>query len=331
MDAKTPDSEALVSTQTHTSAIGAPNQTTNALVTPDIFRRPLSGQLRGLLSLVRPHQWVKSLLVIPLALATTPRTSPATAVQLMTAVAMFIVAASLTYVGNDLMDRHRDRLHPVKKLRPIASGRVSVPMAVLLALSLLGVLVATARWTSPTPWWPVICYLGLNVAYSLGLKNVPLLDIFIVAAGFVLRAVQGCLAANAPVDVWLIICVFTVCLLLVVGKRRSEFHLAKTAHRPSLVGYSVQYLEYLLVITAGLGLVAGMMFVGEGQGALGSKVSLLVSAPCALFAVARYLQLVVVGHEGEDPSRLLIRDRVLVLTAVIWGLLLATAPLLLRG
>ncbi|MFC7478772.1 UbiA prenyltransferase family protein [Luedemannella flava] len=172
------------------------------------------------------------------------------------AVLGFILASSAVYIINDIADRHRDRVHPKKRLRPIASGRVPVPLAYAYGALVSAALVAVVLGGPAIAWWPLGVYLVLNVAYTRGLKHVPLVDVFVVALGFVLRVVQGYLAAEVPVQSWLLIAVFAVCLLMILGKRRHEVGAGGLAHRPSLRGYSSQYLEYLIVLCAVLAISA---------------------------------------------------------------------------
>jgi decaprenyl-phosphate phosphoribosyltransferase len=278
---------------------------------------------RELLSLTRPGQWPKSLLAVPLALVGAHQLTVTGLIRLGWAVVLFVLASALVYVWNDIADRERDRLHPTKSARPIAGGRVTVPTAAAFGVA-LALLLAAALLAAPVgTWWPLPVYLVLNVAYSRWLKHVPLVDVFIVAAGFILRVVQGYLAVGAAISVWLLISVFSLSLLLILGKRRFEFSAAGVEHRPSLRGYSAQYLEYLLVLTAVISVTAFLSYLGGGAfGAPYADAALMVSAPCAIFALARYLQLVVVQQGGDEPVRVLMRDRVLIVNSVVWCALL---------
>lgn len=286
---------------------------------------------RDLIALARPVHWTKSFLVVPIALLDAPQWTLAPIGRILWSVAAFVLAASAVYVGNDIADRHRDRHHPVKRLRPIASGRVPVPVALGYCAALC-VLLALVLITGPSGQaWPVLGYLALNVAYSRGLKHVPLIEAGAVAGGFVLRALQGYVATGVPPSGWLLVTIFTGCLMLVVGKRRQELLEAGTAHRPSLRGYSVELAGHLLQLTGGVTLISGLLYIrSEAPFGPYGLAATLVSVPFALFAMSRYLQMVLVQGRGGDPVRVLLGDRMTVVATVLWGGALVVAILLAR-
>jgi len=289
------------------------------------------GLARDLIRLIRPHQWPKNLLVIPLALVDVPRMSLGVLARVGWAVLVFTLASAVVYVWNDAVDRHRDRAHPVKRHRPIASGRISLRVAWAYGIGLAGLLLAAVVAGPAIPWWPLAVYLALNVAYSRWLKFVPLVDVFVVAAGFVLRAVQGYVATAVEISSWLVIAVFALCLLLILGKRRNELAVSGSEHRPALRAYSAQYLEYLIVLCATLAVTAFLCYLREGALVVPyTDVALLVSVPFATFGLARYLQVVVVQREGGEPVRVLLRDPMLVAAAALWGSLLGLVVLAAR-
>ncbi|MET8509455.1 UbiA prenyltransferase family protein [Streptomyces sp. NPDC004787] len=295
------------------------------------------GLLADLTALVRPGQWTKNLVVVPLGLLGAPRLDGSALAGALAALVVFTLASALVYLVNDLGDRDRDRRHPEKRHRPIAAGRIGVGTAVAFATALALLLAATVGATvttgvaAPADWWPVAAYVALNAAYSKGLKHVPLLDVFVVALGFVLRLAQGCLASGNPVPSWLALGVFTLCLLLVLGKRRHEMAVGGVLHRPALRGYTVGFLDQLLGLTAVLAAVSYVLHVQSSEvfGPHGPLVAVL-TAPCALFGLARYLQLVVVDAGGGNPTRALFADRTTVTNALLWAALLAAAWLLGR-
>ncbi|MGA5497258.1 UbiA prenyltransferase family protein [Streptomyces cinereoruber] len=286
---------------------------------------PPPGRLADLVSLVRPGQWTKNAVVVPLGLLAAPRLDGGALGGTLAAVGVFTLASALIYLVNDIGDRDRDRRHPEKRHRPIAAGRTSVATAVSFAALLAVLLMATAGLTvltgtvAPADWWPVAAYVALNAAYSKGLKHVPLLDVFVVALGFVLRLVQGCLAAGNPVPSWLVLCVLSLCLLLILGKRRHEMAVGGVLHRPALRGYTLGFLDQLLAFTAVLTAVSYVLQIQTTPafGTHGPLVAVL-TAPFALFGLARYLQLIVVDSGGGNPSRALFRDRMTVSNALLW-------------
>ena len=276
---------------------------------------------RDLVRLVRPRQWAKNLLVVPLALLDTPAVNLGAAGRIAWAILLFCVASSFIYVINDIADRHRDRAHPIKRDRPIASGRMAVRVAAACAaglLVLLGLMLAVSSAT-----WPVLVYLGLNLCYCFWLKHLPLLDVFIVAIGFALRATYGYLVLGTHLSPWLLTSVFLLCLVLIVGKRRHEASTVGAEHRPSLRGYSVQYLDYLFVLTMVLTFTAFLLYLSASRFAAPyTDAALMISVPCGLFGLARYLQVVVVEHAGGDPVRVLMSDRPMLASAALWTVLL---------
>lgn len=279
---------------------------------------------RDLVALIRPGQWAKNLLVVPLALIGAPTLGPGLLARVGWAVLLFTLASSLVYVWNDVYDRHRDRVHPTKRHRPIASGRVSVPVACAYGTGIAALLVAAVLLGPAIAWWPLGVYLVLNVAYSRGLKHLPLLDVLVVAAGFVLRVVQGYVAIGTAISSWLLVSVFALCLLFILGKRRHEVSVAGNAHRPSLRGYSIQYLDHLIVLCAALTVTAFLCYLQDAIAAPYTDLALVGSVPFALFAVARYLQVLVVDGSGGEPTRVLLRDRAMLVNSLLWGILLGT-------
>jgi decaprenyl-phosphate phosphoribosyltransferase len=280
-------------------------------------RRP--SRLAELVALSRPLHATKNLLLVPVALVDTPQATAAQFGAIGWPVLAFTLAGACVYVGNDIADRDRDRHHPVKRDRPIATGRISVRAGILYCaalLALLGTLVAVAPGG---PYWPVLAYLALNVAYSRGLKHVPLLDIGAVALGFVLRVMQGYVTLDEPISAWLVVAVFSMCLLLLIGKRRHELITAGLAHRPALSGYSVELTDQLLPLCGVLSIVSGLTYLATDApfGAY-QRVAMLLSTPFALFVLFRYLQVLVVHRDGGDPVRILLRDRAMAVAGVLW-------------
>lgn len=286
--------------------------------------------VRALLQLVRPGQWSKNLLVVSVPLLDLEVWRLATLGRLAWAVAAFTVAATLVYVLNDVADRRWDAANPAKRHRPIAAGRVPTRVLVMLVccqLSLLAAVLSLQAWH----WsWPIAAYLLLNAAYSLGLKHAPLLDVFLVASGFGLRLLLGYLAIGAALSGWLLTCVFSLSLLLSVGKRRQELVSTGGGYRPALRGYSVPLTEQLMLLSAVLAAGSYLLYLRTeaplGVYGLAAAVS---SVPLALFGLFRYLQLVLVRGAGENPVRVLLRDPPLIvnsilLTVLSGGFLVAT-------
>ncbi|MEO3821747.1 UbiA prenyltransferase family protein [Plantactinospora sp. B24E8] len=281
---------------------------------------------RHLAALARPGHAVKNLLAVPLALADTPQWTAAAVTRTGWAVLAFTLGASMIYVLNDIVDRRLDRAHPEKRRRPIAAGLISVPVAALFAAGLAGALLTVLLAAPDLDWWPLAGYLGLCVAYSRWLKHLPLLDICVIAAGFVLRVLQGYAATGATASGLLLTAVFSGCLVLILGKRRHELTLAGVPHRPALAGYTVQLADHLLSMTAALASISFLLYL-HTDAPLGEHrpTALAVVVPLGLLAAFRYLQTVLVGGAGGDPIRAVLRDRMIVTSAVLCGAALTVA------
>ncbi|MEV6521273.1 UbiA prenyltransferase family protein [Longispora sp. NPDC051575] len=291
---------------------------------------PLARQrIRDLVALVRPGQWVKNLLVVPLPLLDAFALDLWSLGRIGWAVLVFTLASAIVYVCNDIADRARDRRHPVKRSRPVAAGRVPVGTAWAYAAGLAVVLALLLALQPPVTWWPVLCYLVLNAAYTRKLKHLPLLDVCVVATGFALRLMGGYTAIDTPASGWLIVAVYALCLLLIIGKRRNELQVSGVEHRPALRGYSLALADQLLVLNATVAVTAGLIYLRTEAPVGGyGKAALLLSAPFALFGLSRYLQLVLVRHAGGDPVRAVLGDRVVLGVAAVWLVALSAVVVL---
>jgi len=286
-------------------------------------------RVSALVQLARPDHWPKNVLVVCVPLLDPLSWNRTALANLGGAVVAFTLASILVYVLNDLADRQRDARNPSRWHRPLASGRLSPRTAVVFAMAVALLLVGVLTLQPVATSWPVAGYLLLNIAYSFGLKHAPLLDVFIVAAGFVLRVVCGYLATGVAIPGWLLTAVFTLCLLLALGKRRQELHSTGDDHRPALRGYTVGLTEQLMQLAAALAVGSYLLYLRD-EAPLGAHASIAVVllAPMAAFGLFRYLQLVLVHHAGGKPVRILVRDPALVANTLLWaavsgGLLLA--------
>ncbi|MFG2046823.1 UbiA prenyltransferase family protein [Micromonospora sp. NPDC048935] len=285
-------------------------------------------RLRDLVTLIRPVQWVKSLLVVPLPLLERGAWTLDGLVHLLGAIMMFILASAVVYVGNDIADRERDRRHPTKRQRPIASGRVSVAVAAGYWVGLLALLVVLLVTVMPVLMWPLAGYLVLNIAYSRWLKHVPMVDMIVVAAGFELRILAGYLAVDVRPSGWLLQSIFLLCLLPILAKRRREFSLPEEARRPVIGVYSAEFIDQLLVLCAGLTTVTFLFYINERMSSHADLASVLL-LPLLLFGLFRYLHVVGVKGGSADPVHSLLRDRALVIGAGLFMLAAASASFVL--
>ncbi len=272
-----------------------------------------------LIRALRPEQWTKNLFVAAPLLFGKALTQPVSLRQTAVAVVAFCATSSSIYLLNDLFDREADRLHPVKRNRPIASGAVSVPEAAGAALALLaGAVGAVAVWSLPA-LAPMAIYAALMVLYSGLLKQVSLLDVLVIAGGFVLRVVAGSRAAGVAPSHWLLLCTFFLALYLALGKRRGELILGNGVVRPSLEAVPVAMIESFENIAMAVTIVCYTIYtVAPETIAWFGTDRLLLTVPFVVFGLFRWRLLETRGG-GEDPSGDLFRDPGLVATIVLWG------------
>jgi 4-hydroxybenzoate polyprenyltransferase len=268
---------------------------------------------RALMRLLRPGQWTKNLLLFA-ALVFAKKLFVGHALALATlGFASFCLAASSVYVVNDLLDAERDRLHPEKRRRPIAAGTVSTGAAVGMAGLLSAAALALAFWIGPDVGAAVLIYLGMTHFYSLAGKNVVVLDVMLIAAGFVLRAVAGALAIDVPISDWFIVCTLFLALFLALSKRKAEM-LALEANasraRPVLERYTTSSLNAFTATSMAAALISYALYVLDFNKQAEADFALLwLTVPFVLFAVFRYHLLVETGGFGEKPEEVALLDR----------------------
>lgn len=270
---------------------------------------------KDLFYLVRPTHWVKNLLVVaPAFFGGTVFSSSENFVTAFLAFLSFSFASSVGYIFNDLLDIESDKNHPVKKNRPIASGRINASHAVSLAVLLLIVSLALALSINSLFTFIVLIYLALTASYSLGLKNIVIVESFCIAGGFLLRIAAGGASAGLNVSVWLILTTLFLSLLLAFGKRRSELNMSeeKKTFRKVLTKYSKTSLDYLLVIFALFSVITYSIYLFSTSMGL-----ILITIPLACFGVIRYVYLSRKKSKG-DPTEALLKDRLMLLCVVLW-------------
>jgi decaprenyl-phosphate phosphoribosyltransferase len=270
------------------------------------------GQLPDLVRLMRPRQWIKNGFVLAPLLFAGAFLRPDDVGRAILAVVLFCIASSATYVLNDLRDIERDRLHPKKSVRrPLASGRVSTRAAMIL-LAMLCAALAAAWFVAPRVMAIIGLYLALNVAYTFVLKHQPVLDIFTIAIGFVLRVYAGAVAVDVPVSSWMFITTLCLALFLAAVKRRQELGQSGSEGRKVLEKYSTALMDRYAEISATGALLFYSMFV------MSSRPELVITVPLVLFGMFRYWFVVEAFDAGESPTDALIADRQLALTIVLW-------------
>ena len=294
----------------------------------------------GLFRTARPLQWVKNLLVfLPLLFAVDLVWEPgdlSTLIpyipRLVALFAAFCALSSAIYILNDLADREADRRHPTKRARPIASGSLPgwLGGAAMAALAVAGM--AGLYWIS-APALPLIgaIYLVANVGYSLRLKRVALVDVMIVAGGYVLRAVAGAVAVGAAPSPWLYAVTAAGALFIVIGRRYAEARLAgddPEAQRATLSHYAAPLGGQLLILSATTALVSYTLYTVEADN-LPDNNTMLLTVPLAIFGLFRYLYLLNNSRDAESPELLMLRDVPLLLAIAAW-MVVAGAVLVLN-
>ena len=272
--------------------------------------------------LLRPEQWVKNLLVFAALIFSKHLFVADSVARAFLAFASFCLVASASYLMNDVHDAESDRLHPGKRLRPIAAGvvapRSALFVSALLTVAGVGIAVALGQRFAIT----VGAYAVLQISYSFLLKDVVILDVMAIAAGFVARAVGGGVVIDVDVSPWLVICTFLLALFLGFSKRRHEVQLLEEnagAHRPSLRDYSPYFLDQMIsVVTASTVLAYAIYSVSPEVREKLHTDSLYLTVPFVLYGIFRYLYLVHQREGGGNPTRELLTDRPLWVNVLCW-------------
>lgn len=281
------------------------------------------GSLADYLKLMRPHQWVKNAFVFVGVLFGHAWNVPPLLLGAILAAAAFSAMSSAIYIVNDYADRERDRLHPTKRNRPLAAGRVSPGSALALAAALA--LTASILAFAAAPWVLVIVagYAVMNIAYSFGLKNHVILDVFIIAAGFLLRILAGTAGIGIAPSKWLLVCGLFLTLFLGFTKRRSELLVVTgdfITHRKALLQYSPALLDKIIGISAASALMSYSLYAMSPETVrLHGTENLIYTIPFVAYGIFRYLYLLHARNAGTDTSRDMFRDPHLLLTVLGFG------------
>ncbi len=270
---------------------------------------------------MRPRQWTKNLLVFAALTFDLQLDDPGRVLIAIAAFFVLCLASGAVYLVNDLLDAETDRLHPVKRHRPIASGRLPMPVARAAAVAAI-VLAPIAGWLlRPGFGVIVVCYIALILAYSFWLKHHVIIDVFAISGGFVLRAAGGAVVLAIPISPWLYVCTVLLSLFLGFAKRRNEMRLLEAAagqHRRNLDEYSVELLDQLILLTAAASIMSYSLYTFTAE-ALPENHAMMLTIPFVLYGIFRYLLLVYVREEGGAPEQLLLSDRPLLGSVALWG------------
>ena len=280
--------------------------------------------LLNLLVSLRPEQWTKNLFVFAALVFAKRLTDLDAAARAAAAFVIFCALSGAVYLVNDVFDREQDQRHPLKALRPIASGAIGPSLALATAAALSVVALAGAFALGPPFFAAAAAYLALLCAYSIVLKHIVILDALTVAAGFTLRAAAGAAAIFVPISHWLLVCTTLLALFIALSKRRHELTLlAETAtdHRPILGDYTPYLLDQMISVVTASTLIAYAYYTISPETTAKFDTTLLsLTIPFPLYGIFRYLYLVHRRDLGGSPADLLLNDRPLLVCVALWAL-----------
>jgi len=279
--------------------------------------------LRAIIKTMRIKQWTKNVFVLAALVFDRQLTNPNSLARSLEGFFLFCLLSSCVYIINDIMDVEADRLHPTKKNRPIASGKLSKSAAIIVTIILLLITFPVAYWLSTGFFIIALIYFIVNLAYSLWLKHIPLVDVLILSSGFVLRVGAGVSLIHVErFSPWLYVVTTLLALYLGFGKRRAELSaLAKGAgnHRRVLEGYTIPFLDQIIMIVSGTTIVAYSLYTFSAPN-LPENHAMMLTIPFVLYGIFRYLYLLQVKQEGGAPDELLLVDKPLQAAILLWGI-----------
>lgn len=290
----------------------------------------------AMVKVARPIHWTKNISIFAALVFTQTLFIPVYYQTVIVAFFAFCLATSSTYIFNDILDAEKDRLHPIKKNRPIASGVLPKNIAFLEAIVLASLAVSIADLINPLFLMATIGYIVIQILYSLVLKNISIIDILVIASGFVLRVYAGTFAINAHLSVWFLLCVVSASLFLAAGKRRSELNISgdtKNLTRKSLAKYPRELLNSYVTMFANASWMSwalftffespktnlqAWLFLAEISKATTISKLLMVTTPVVIFGIMRYESLIF-EEKSEAPEKLLLTDAPLITSVLLWA------------
>lgn len=277
------------------------------------------GAIHAMFVALRPRQWTKNLLLFAGIIFAAQLGDASRLAEAVAGFAAYCAASSAAYLLNDLRDVATDRAHPLKCRRPIASGEVSRRHALCVAGALAAIALALAAVLGPRSLALLVGFAAIQIAYTVALKHIVLIDVFAIAGLFVVRAAAGAVAVDVRISPWLLLCTALLSLFLALGKRRGELVLvasSSTPGRPVLDGYSLAIVDRLLVVVASSTVVAYALYTFTAR----SSHALTVTIPFVVFGVVRYVLLLHRRGLGEEPENVLVRDIPILVTVALWTL-----------
>lgn len=282
----------------------------------------IKNQLIGLMQLMRPGQWVKNVFVAAPLLFAQKYVHKQLCLRTVEIFIGFCLASSAIYIFNDYCDRNEDQQHPVKKNRPLASGSVNPAAALFLSSILIVVSLLLSILLNRNVVIVTTIFVTMNIAYSLGLKHLAILDVMTIAAGFVLRILAGSSAIGVDTSHWLVLCTIMIAMFLGFTKRRAELvgnHEDPAHTRTVLKDYSIKFLDQVIAIVTGATIICYALYTVDARThtEFGSH-SLVLTVPFVIYGIFRYIYLTYHLDEGEDPTSALFKDWPMLVTALLW-------------
>ena len=276
---------------------------------------------RSLIKTMRPHQWIKNILVyIPLVFDRKLTHIPSL-IRTSIGFILFCLVASVVYIINDIADLEADRNHPVKRNRPLASGDLPISVAIFTAIVILVIVFPLAYWLAPSFALVLGCYFILNLLYSKWFKHIPIIDVFVLASFYVLRVIAGLTLIDVErFSPWLYVVTTLLALYIGLGKRRAELALMEdnaNQHRRVLEGYTIPLLDQYITIVSAMTVIAYSLYTFSAPN-LPENHAMMLTVPFAIYGVFRYLYLIQIKKMGGAPEDILLQDRPLQVTVVLW-------------
>ncbi|MFN3742595.1 MAG: decaprenyl-phosphate phosphoribosyltransferase [Anaerolineales bacterium] len=277
--------------------------------------------LSALFKTMRPRQWTKNAFVFGAVVFDRQLFIPESFLRTLAGFALFCLVSSAVYIFNDLVDLENDRQHPEKRHRPLPSGQLSPHLALIAAFLLLGMAISLGVLLSPAFSGVLVMYVVMMLAYSRWLKHIPILDVLTIAAGFVLRVHAGVTLIQVErFSPWLYVVTTLLALYLGFGKRRAELAVLvenAASHRRVLDGYTLKLLDQYILLVSGTTIVAYSLYTFSAPN-LPPDHTMMLTIPFVFYGIFRYLYLIEVEHEGGAPEEVLLSDRPLQLTILLW-------------
>jgi 4-hydroxybenzoate polyprenyltransferase len=270
---------------------------------------------------MRPRQWAKNLFIFAGLVFADKLLHPTLLARNVLAVVLFCLLSSTVYLINDLADMEKDRQHPHKRRRPLASGRLQ-PQIALMAACLFPLISTPVAFVIDWRFGIVaVAYLAIMVAYSLLLKNLVIVDVLVVSAGYVLRVAAGVIVTGVPFSPWLYVCTILLALFISLSKRRHELLILEgtaNEHRTTLNEYTPQLLDEMIAVVTSTTVMAYSLYTFSAP-SLPTDHSMMLTIPFVLYGIFRYLYLIHVRNEGGTPEELVFKDKPLLLDIALWG------------